>query len=189
MIYIIAGHHDKDPGAVSKHSIGQIKEADLTKELRDLVIHYLKEIQEVKTVRKDNDDVVLSKLISDLEKNLVNDDLLIDIHFNAFNGKATGTEVIIPTISSKIEKDLAALIAEHLSEIMNIKNRGVITEDKTARGRIGILKGKGHRLLLEICFMDNPKDFTAYNINKYIIAAKIAELINDHYVKKLLAMG
>lgn len=185
MIYLIAGHHNEDPGAVSKHTVGTIKEADLTKELRDLIYQYLVDIESINDIKRDNDSTVLSKLISDLDKVITTEDLLVDIHFNAFNGKATGTEVIIPKLSSSIEKDLASLIAEHTSDILSISNRGVKGEDKTARGKIGILKGKGHRILLEVCFMDNPKDFTSYMINKYILAAKIAELIHDHYVKKI----
>jgi len=189
MIYIIAGHHNNDPGAVAQQSTGIIKEADLTKELRDLVIHYLKNIEGVTDIRKDKDDQDLNQLLASLESEITIDDLLIDIHFNAFNGKATGTEVIIPKLNSTLERTLSALIAEHVSEIMGIPNRGVKTEDKTARGRIAILKGKGDRLLIEVCFLDNPKDFTYYTTNKHIIAAKIAELINDNYVKNIVGMG
>lgn len=191
MIYLIAGHHNNDSGATAQHSVGLIKESELTKELRDLIYSYLTHIEKIDElfIKRDNDNTTLNKLINDLNKVVTVNDLVVDIHFNAFNGKATGTEIIIPTISSKIEKELSALIAEHTSEILNINNRGVKTEKDTARGRIGILKGKGNRILLEICFMDNPKDFTQYQINKYILAAKIAELINEYYVKKIMDMG
>lgn len=185
MIYMIAGHHNKDAGATKEHSIGLIKESELTKELRDLVIHYMKHTENFNNIKKDNDNMYLSELIKKLDKVATKDDLIIDIHFNAFNGKATGTEVIIPNIHSIKERELSLIISKEISNILNIPNRGVKTEKETARGRIAILKGTGQRILLEICFMDNPKDFTSYRINMYILAAKLAEVIVNYYIANI----
>jgi len=188
MIYILAGHHSKDSGAVTTHPrLGIIKEADLTKELRDLVIRSLIDIEKIKDVKKDDDNKTLNEIIYGLRE-ISNKDLVVDIHFNAFNGKATGTEVIVPKIHSSIENALAAELSESIASIMNIKNRGVKLENNTPRGRLGIFKGPGNRILVEVCFMDNDKEYETYIINKYIIAAMIAQVINDRYVKKILEL-
>jgi len=183
MIYIIAGHNHSDPGAHAEHKIGKIKESDLTIELRDLIISYLKSNEQITSIKKDNDDTSLRNVIKYLNENVTRDDLVIDIHFNAFNGKATGTEVIIPNIHSQFEMNIGRELCTVMANTLTINNRGVKNESQTARGKIGILRGKGNRVLIEVCFMDNPSDFNSYKINMYILAAEIASVIAKYYKK------
>lgn len=174
-IYLIAGHHKNDPGAVSFHESlgGRISEAELTIELRDLIYHYFKQHNDTEVV-VDNDNHTLQQVLNEINKTVKKEDLIVDIHFNAFNTKATGTEVLIPTIHSKMEKQLGENICKSLSDIMNIPNRGIKTEKQSHRTRIAILHGTGHRVLLEICFKDNPVDMKSYQVNKHLVAQQIA---------------
>lgn len=174
-VYLIAGHHSNDPGAVSRHPElgGTITEAELTQELRDLVFHYFVAHNKLVPI-KDNDQHTLQQVLNEINRNITKDDVLVDIHFNAFNGSATGVEVLIPTINSNVERSLATTICERLSDIMKIRNRGLRTEAQTPRGRIAILHGVGHRVLIEVCFKDNPSDMRAYWKNKHLVAEAIA---------------
>lgn len=174
-IYLIAGHHNNDPGAVSKHLElgGKITEAELCIELRDLVCSYFKQSNDTEVI-KDNDNHTLKQVLDSINQSINKNDILIDLHFNAFNGKASGVEVIIPKISSNIERSLGTTICERLSNIMNIPNRGLKNETETARGRIGILRGVGNRILIEVCFKDNPKDIISYWENKHLVAEAIS---------------
>jgi N-acetylmuramoyl-L-alanine amidase len=184
-LYLIAGHHHNDPGAVSNHASlgGRVKEADLTIELRGLIKMYF-ELYNDNPVVIDNDSHVLSRVISEIASTIKRDDIMVDIHFNAFNGRATGVEVIVPRISSAKERNLADNICINLADIMKIPNRGVKGEDKTARGRIGILAGTGNRILIEVCFKDNPVDMLAYQKNKHLVADSIAQSIEKYINEK-----
>lgn len=173
-IYLIAGHHEADSGASVIHpDLGKVTEADLTKELRDLIYSYIKAHNSIEII-KDNDALLLQAVLNEINKTVDKDDIIVDIHFNAFNGKATGTEVFIPTINSELERTLASNICKRLADIMSIANRGVKTEEKTARKRIAILRGVGKRILIEVCFMDNIKELNSYIKNKHLVAEAIA---------------
>jgi N-acetylmuramoyl-L-alanine amidase len=180
-LFVIAGHHHDDPGAISNHESlgGRVKEADLTIELRELVIGNFK-MHNGNPVIRDNDRHDLRTVIARINEEIGDHDIMIDIHFNAFNGKATGVEMFVPDNPSVIESHLASDLARRLSKVMGLNNRGVKTEGQSARGRIGILRGKGHRVLIEVCFKDNPKDMEAYQINKHLVANEIAESAEKH---------
>ena len=63
------------------------------------------------------------------------------------------------------------------SSILGIKNRGVISEDQSARGKLGLMREQGIVALLEIGFISNPNDLAAYQKNKYKLAAAIADIL------------
>lgn len=181
-IFVIAGHSDTDSGAVATHDY-LVKEADYTKKLKYLIVEYFKAFNDSVEVFVDDDKDNLQTVINKINKIIKADDLLIDLHFNAFNGKATGTEVIVPGISSKLENSIATEICKQISDILEIPNRGVKPESQTARGRIGILKGVGNRILLEICFIDNPKDYRAYKKHEHMVAMLITNVIEKLWVE------
>ena len=112
-----------------------------------------------------------------MNKNIKKEDFLIDIHFNAFNKRATGVEVLTPNISSKYSDKVAIAMCKQLAEIMEIPNRGIKKESDSARGRIAILRGTGNRVLLEVCFMDNDSDLSSYWENKHLVAEAIVRNI------------
>lgn len=181
-IFVIAGHSNTDPGAVATHDY-LVKEATYTKRLRYLITEYFKAFNDSVEVFIDDDKDNLQTVINKINKDVKAGDLVIDIHFNAFNGKATGTEVIIPAISSKLENKLAAEISKEISEVLEIPNRGAKSEAQTARGRIGILRGVGNRILLEVCFIDNSKDYKAYKKHEHMVAMVITKAIEKLWLE------
>jgi N-acetylmuramoyl-L-alanine amidase len=166
-VYLFAGHGAGDPGA----TFGNMTEAELTKELRDLVASY----SQIKVI-KDNDNLRTAQLLRSI--GWLEQDLIIDIHFNASsNATANGTEIIIPARSTELERNMADDLCTILSMTMQTRNRGTKSETQTARGRIGILNVSGTNLLIEICFMTNVGDMIKYRKAQDNVAKQIANFI------------
>ena len=173
VVYPIAGHNNSDPGAVYNSQ----KEADKTKEFRDLVSKNLS-AKGHKHI-KDSDDENNRQLQNRIKPG--SGSVLIDHHFNASsNLNATGTEVIVSNNANANSKALAKELAEGTACILGIANRGVKTEAQTARGRIGILNlNAGIACLIEIAFLSNPNDMVKYELKK----DELARFYADTYIK------
>lgn len=182
-VYLEAGHHKKDPGAVA---LGK-KEAELTIELRNMIAHRLRELGVSVVVDNDDDDLaaVTRKWKPGVE------DILLSLHFNAApSPSASGTEVFVEDGCKKADRP--ALIARELikacSEVagFNIRNgahalvlgRGVKYESESARKRLAILKECACDLLLEVCFMTNTNDMAKYQTHKVALANAIAHALS-----------
>lgn len=174
-LFVIAGHGGKDPGAIGNG----YKEADLTVELRDLIVSRLREKYNTFT---DVNVSPLAQVISWLRSIVKKDNLLIDIHFNAaINPAATGVEVIVPDSFSSFESALATNICISISKCLSIKNRSVKKESQSARGRIAILNVPAENILIEVCFITNKQDIASYQANKEKLADVIAEEVKRVY--------
>lgn len=107
-------------------------------------------------------------------KNIINTsgcDLAISIHFNAFNGKAKGTEVWCDGHSDTEGKR----IVNNLSK-MGYANRGVKNgKDLAVVG--GVNK---YALLVECCFIDNVDDMNLYNADS-IAEAIFCGIVNKNF--------
>jgi N-acetylmuramoyl-L-alanine amidase len=186
-IILIAGHGGVDKGATGVVYKGkQLHEADLTKLVRDNLYNcikmYMSDYPKLKVkVLKDDDSLTLQGVINWLNVGLVptEDRLIFDIHFNAFNKKATGTEVIIPISPSTKETQLAARIQKTSVEVLKLADRKVKTEDKTARKRLAIMRPKGENILWEVCFIDNESDVDSFFRNLSDLCIKQARNILD----------
>src|SRR5690606_11290908 len=104
-------------------------------------------------------------------------DVVIEPHFNAFNGKATGVEVLVADNANDRSKAMAKELVDGYASIMGIANRGVKTESQSARGRLGLMRKKGAVALVEICFIDNSNDMKAYDSNRGNLACFTAQVI------------
>ena len=165
-IYLIAGHQINKRGAN-----GIFKEEIETIKLRDSIAEYLK--QHNLEAITDNDTQNLSEVISMINKTCLEDDLIIDIHFNAYNGKSRGTEAF--TYSQQL---IAQRIVNITSDSLKIPNRGVKNIKYSQHNRLAILQDtKCKAILWEVCFCDNKEDVNNYKNNKTILINNIAELL------------
>lgn len=172
MIYLSAGHHNADPGAIS----GKFIERDLTKESRSLIESYLKPSQ----VIKDKDFETNSQYQGRIKPGTGS--VVFDIHFNAGSPTATGTECYVNKADFANKNSLSYKMADEIckvtAEILDIKNRGVKSESSSQHSRIGILnKNAGCSVLWEICFISSPLDMPKYTLKKAELNRKAAEIL------------
>ena len=174
-VFPSAGHSNADPGAVA---FGY-KEADLTKEARNLIAKNSKA-----------EDFIMDK---DWETNRqyqsrikpADGSVIFDIHFNAGSPSATGTECFVNDKDFQNKNSLSYKMADEIckktSEILGIKNRGVKSEASSQHPRIGILNLKaGISVLWEICFISSPLDMPQYILHKEKLNKEIAIILKKY---------
>ena len=178
-IFISAGHNNKgikpDPGAVANG----YTEANLAVEFRNLVIEELTKLGE--KVIKDNDDERLADYLKRIQTG--SGSVVLEFHFDAAaSATATGTTALIGGDADRLDKAFGKELVEATSAILGIKNRGVLSEADSHRGRLGLMRESGTVALLELCFISNINDLKAYNEHKKELAVKIASIV-QHYEK------
>lgn len=174
-ILILNGHGAGDSGALGNG----YKEADLTRELADLVVFKLNTYAKVyrypreRNAYKDIKNGVFTKCLPVAFDKI---DYAFEIHFNAFDGNAKGTEIYI----TKLEKGYSVeqAIVNNIASI-GFSNRGVKRSDFLV---IKTLKNKGvSSALLETCFIDNANDMKTYQEHKNDIAQAIVNGIVERF--------
>lgn len=179
-IFVSAGHTNT-PGRDRGASGNGFIEGALNEEFRELLLFELK-LLGVKGI-SDGKNTILSESIRFFKNKTSTNSIVLDIHFNAATPKATGTETLIPKISSKFERELAEKLSATIGNTLGIQlrgRRGVKTEADSHHGRLGWMRLKGENILLEICFITNKKDIKSYQTNKYLLAKKIAKILFDY---------
>lgn len=173
-IFYSSGHHLKGEKGEDTGALGSgYKENELTQDFETYVIESLKKYPN--KVITDNPDEPLKEYLSRITPG--KGSVVCESHFNAFNGKRSGVEVVVPNNPTKDETDLAYEICKEFSRIMGIPNRGVITESQTARKSLAIMKEDGINVLIEICFIDYGPDVEKYNKNKKELAKVLSQLL------------
>lgn len=177
MVFISAGHNPKgikvDPGAVANG----YKEAEVAVEFRNLVVSVCKTIG-LKTVT-DNDDERLADYLNRIKTG--SGSVVLEFHFDAAaSNKATGTTALIEAEADRLDKLFAKELVETTSSVFGIKNRGVLSETESHRGRLGLMREEGIICLLELCFLTNKDDMKRYEKNKVILANKIARILKKY---------
>lgn len=180
MIFISAGHNNLkghknyDPGAVAKAVSTQIIEADLTQDFENLVLEQITK-KGFKYIT-DKPEESLAEYLKRIQTG--NGSVVLEFHFDAAaSSSATGTTAIVGSDADRLDKAFAKEIVDATSSILGIKNRGVISEGSSARGKLGLMREEGIVSLLELAFISNPKDIEAYHKNKHRLAEKIADII------------
>lgn len=166
-IAINAGHTLKAPGT---GAVGYLVESKETRKVANELIKLLKAKGHnvinatIDTARSTND--YLAKAVK--KSNEADADLFISIHFNA--GGGTGCEVY--TWKGKQYTE-AKRVCDNMASL-GFRNRGI----KDGSKFYVIKKTYATALLIEVCFVDNTKDFNLYNRVGYKqIADAIAKAI------------
>ncbi len=175
--YISAGHSNipgtnYDPGAVG---VNGRTEASETVKMRDAVINHL--VDGGYKVIKDLDGESLKQYLNRIQTGTGS--VVVEFHFNAFNSTATGVEVLVQRDADKMDKAFAKALADitAIETGLPLRNGGVKSESESARGSLGLMREAGLVALIEICFIDNPKDMAAYDRAFDRLARGYAELI------------
>lgn len=177
MIFLSAGHNSqsktikKDPGAVNKQGI---KEGDLTIEFRNLVSKEL-DAMNVKYIT-DYEEESLAMYLNRIQTG--NGSVVVEYHFDsAASEQATGTTGLIEGEADRLDRAFAKELTDATSCLLGIKNRGVLSETESHRGRLGLMREEGIICLVELCFISNPQDLAAYHAKKTELAKIHASII------------
>lgn len=181
-ILLISGHGNGDSGAVGNG----YKEADLTRELVNLIAPKLREYATVdiyNPTRNAYQDVKNGAFY------ISNYDYALEIHFNAHsNASAHGTECYVTTMEKGIKVEQS--IMTNLRRYFTLRDNDAI-KDGVKRSNFAViktLKDKGiSGALLEVCFISNKTDMIVYNANKDSIAEDIVGgIVNGFGLKNKL---
>jgi N-acetylmuramoyl-L-alanine amidase len=174
MIFISAGHNPKglrvDPGAIGNG----YREADLTVEIRNLVIQHLKRLN-IPYI-SDNDNERLGEYLARIKTGTGS--VVLEFHFDASaNSSATGTTALIEAEADRLDRAFAKELSDITATTLGIRNRGVKTEAESHRGKLALMREEGIICLLEVCFISNTQDVALYQANKEKLAVQIAQIL------------
>ena len=177
MIYLSAGHNSQsksikqDPGAVNKNGV---KEGDLTIEMRNLTSQVLK--MRGIPFMNDSDEESLAMYLKRIQTG--SGSVVLEYHFDAAGtDEARGCTALIGEDADRFDKLFAKELVDVTADIMITKNRGVISETESHRGRLGLMREKGTVCLLEVGFITNPTDLVGYQKNKNALAMAHADIL------------
>lgn len=155
MKFISSGHctakgKNYDPGAVG---VNKRTEAAETLKIRNRVVEIIKS-KGYNDIITDADGESLGEYLFRIKPGTAS--VCVEFHFNAFNGKATGTEVVVGDDADRLDVAFATELANVTSCVVGLLKRsgGVIRESKTARKRLGLMRETGIVALVEVCFID-----------------------------------
>lgn len=172
VIYDMAGHNNNDPGA---DGVNGRLEANETMQFRNILTA---KIRPQYKVIEDKDPESLQQMYNRLKPG--NGSVCVEWHFNKFNGTATGTEAFVDSDATALSRKMASEIVACISATLSITNRGVKDPSESKRGRLLMPRMRGTTCLVELCFIDNPKDMAAYDANRELLAERIARIL-EHY--------
>ncbi len=106
--------------------------------------------------------------------NELNPDFIVSLHCNAFDGSASGTEVLYYHRSTK-GKIIAGILNEQLVEALGLKNRGL--KPKTAEDRGGYLlkNTEAPCVIAEPFFIDNNEDLKSATDKRNLLVKAYAD--------------
>lgn len=158
MKFNVHAGHNRD-GFVGCGAGGVFTESTAARQVKDVVIRLLRDAgHEVYDCTVDEAPSVndnLSQIVAKCNAHSV--DLDISIHFNAYDGTAHGTEVLVYS-SESASNDAAQNIVNSISAL-GFTNRGV----KVRNGLYVLRRTNSPALLVECCFCDSEIDAGIYN--------------------------
>ena len=145
----------RDSGALSADK--KRTEADITRTINSKL---LKLVNAVDTT--DNKGANVNDNLYHISRNINNapDGIALSHHLNAFNGKATGVEVLY---GSNADKPLASELSATIAKALGVVDRGAKDGSWLAIARNTSQNKKV--LLIEWCFIDNPSDLAKLDKN------------------------
>jgi len=168
---LVIGHKKSSPGAVNERA--GITEFDFNEDLAIRIEKKVKKTEVQRIYRR-----TYKELPDDI--NALDPDFIVSLHCNAFNRRASGTEVLYYHKSEKGRK-MAEILLNHLVEHLKLPNRGA--KPKTVEDRGGtLLRGtKAPCVIAEPFFIDNDGDLSRAQEDEGIdeLAAAYAKAIEE----------
>lgn len=180
-ILLISGHGAGDSGAVGCG----YKEADLTREATNILAGKLNaydvSVTRYPTARDAYQDNRNGRLATPFSAY----NLVVEVHFNSFNGDAHGTEVLWRENNSR---PLASKVSSAIASV-GFVNRGAKYRTNLANMNACYRLNVPY-ILIETCFIDYSVDMKFYKLHEYDVWGKVASTICSYYgVGKLASSG
>ncbi len=164
-VYLNPGHdRERDAGAVNSR-LG-LRECDVARELADSIRACLEEHGAAVSVGQGDDLYALCR-----EANESGADVFISIHFNAFNGRASGTETLVSGTAESLL--LGHGIQSGVKAALHLPDRGL----KERPGLFVLRSTSMPAVVLEVCFLDNDCDMNRYVRKKDDVARAVASAV------------
>jgi len=175
-IFLSAGHFLNDPGAMA-FGTTEAKELMLT---RDLIAKKLEAQGAAFLSVPDNID--LKPTIQWINSQARNGDVAIELHCNAANGMARGTEAFHIAENQKRKQDAELLLKALLEEVPQLHlpgkplSRGAKPDTLSQHGGLGFCRQVAvPSILIELCFLDNRQDLDLLQNHRDRFAKGIAQ--------------
>lgn len=170
-ILLICGHGAGDPGAVGNG----FREADLVRDIAPTLKDILSDYADVTLFNPNQNMYEFLKAGNQFGFRAY--DYVFELHFNAFDKKATGTEIIVHKTEegTSVEQTIVDNIAK-----LGFTNRGVKKRDNLMNMNVCKKQGVSYALL-ETCFIDNANDMKQYMSRKNAVIKAIANGIIDGF--------
>lgn len=163
-IFVSAGHSNFDPGAVA---FGR-READIAVEFRNMVSFYLQR----EGIEHELDGTATQNLpLKQAAASAKRHPIAVEFHCNAASTPATGVE----TLSSPKGMALGESIAKAIAGALVIRNRGAKPEGAGQHSRLAFVQAGG--IIVELFFITNQGDLSAYDSRKWLAAKAVAEVL------------
>jgi len=167
---LVIGHKKNSPGAVNRRT--NLSEFDFNNDLANRIETKVRKASIVKVFRE--------KTYRELPQviNTLDPDFVVSLHCNAFNGTATGTEVLYYH-KSKMGEEMAHILSKHFINYLGLPDRGI--KSRTVEDRGGHLLRYTHApcVIVEPFFIDNDKDLAIAQKDKDGLAAVYANAIDE----------
>lgn len=171
-LLLISGHGAGDSGAVGCG----FKEADLTRTAASILEGKFKSYDVTVARYPASHDAYQDGRGGGYAVSLKSYGLVVEIHFNSYNGSAYGTETLYRQQSCK---GLAQAVTNAIASV-GFYNRGA--KVRTDLGNMNYCYRNGiPYILIETCFIDNADDMKRYQAQLYSVWGKVAAAVCSYY--------
>ena len=166
---LVIGHKKTSPGATNP-STG-LTEFEFNDELARLIEDQVDSVRIQRVYR-----TVYRQLPDDI--NALDADFVVSLHCNAFNGSASGTEVLYYYKSTRGQQ-MAALLQQRLLQQLDLPDRGIKPRTSEDRGGYLLRYTRAPCIIAEPFFIDNDADLASAQADPKGLARAYADAIES----------
>ena len=166
---LVIGHKKNSPGAKNKNS--NLMEFDFNEALALSIEKKVKNVEIQRVYRR-----TYNQLPDDI--NALKPDFIVSLHCNAYDAKASGTEVLYYHKSKKSKK-IAKLLQKRLVNNLKLADRGVKPKSSEDRGGYLLRYTNAPCIISEPFFIDNDDDLAKAKKKIKGLTSAYAKAIND----------
>jgi len=167
-VVVVVGHSVDNQGAYNRHTgmTEYMFNSSLAEQLKDT------SLVDMVIVNRNT----YKSLPADI--NVLKPDLVVSLHSNAFNHKASGSETLYYH-SSKVGMECAKIMQKNIVEALHLQDRGIKAVYKSGRGGWLLRMTNAPCIIVEPFFIDNDSDLAVAEKNKVLLVSNINKAIKE----------